>query len=101
MNHYDTLVADKIWASDEVMPSGDQAHNQKAPPNWFHEHVEYAAELYGLERGLPENVSDKEYTIFVIDNEGGSHTFAVRVRRQLVAYATKSHRSTDGGCRTG
>jgi hypothetical protein len=72
-------LAVKIWAEDEPKPEGGKAHNTGAPPNWFKEDPEYAAELYGLERGLGE------YKVTVLDDDGSTHKFTVKVHQQLVA----------------
>lgn len=91
MHHkLNNLMANKIWASDEPMPSGDKAHGQTAPSGWFREPLVFAAELYGLERGIPEGMQEKTYTVFVLDNEGNTHTFTVQVRRELSARVIKT-----------
>jgi len=85
----------KVWASDESRPEGDKLSNiHSAPPNWFREEPVYAAELYGLERanvaamyGVPLD-GPRDYHVLVLDDQGVTHEFTVRVRHELVAHVT-------------
>lgn len=73
-----------IWASDEVPPSSlfNRGTCPAAPPHWFREEPAYAAELYGLERG------PGQYVIYIIDAEGASHRFDVKVQQTIEALVT-------------
>jgi hypothetical protein len=87
----------KIWASDEARPEGDKLSNlTSAPPNWFHEELDYAVELYGLERhlldtqrGVPEAKRPKRYEVFVLDDEGNTHEFTANVATKYVVRVSR------------
>lgn len=81
-------LAMKIWCpDDEPVPEG-LTNLTTAPPNWFREDPEYAAELYGLERGAPKG--SVEYRVHVLDTQGQLHVFQVKVGLQLEANVRKA-----------
>jgi len=59
-------VCVKIWHSEETRPEGlfNRETLPDAPPNWFREDLEYAAELFALELG-------QDCCVSVIDDRGG------------------------------
>lgn len=76
-------IAAKVWAYDEPEPEGlfNKATCPEAPPNWFREEPEYAAELYALERGTHRGARTA-YKINVLDEDGKLHRFEVEVAWQ-------------------
>ncbi len=77
-------VAAKVWGpGEQEPPDGVLTHLTSAPPNWFREDPEYAAELYALERGIGDRCMPDEYQVLVRDTDGALHAFAVRPRMEL------------------
>lgn len=83
-------AAAKVWCpDDEPEPEGlfNKATCPDAPPHWFAEDPGYAAELYGLERGLVTlGGPSKEYNVHVIDGRGVLYKFKVKVGHELTAH---------------
>ena len=99
----------KIWCpTDESEPEGlfNKASCPHAPPNWFREEPELAAELYALERfgrsnGVcpvfgagcgtdaqrcaSEHLPPAERTVHVLDDSRTLHKFIVKVGYELIA----------------
>lgn len=68
-------VCVKVWSPDtEPRPRGlfNKSTCPKAPPHWFKEEPEYAAELFGLE-------TRKSGRVHVLDSDGRLHMFEVEV----------------------
>jgi hypothetical protein len=75
-------VATKVWAEDESVPVG--VTNLKTCPGgpsggWLRESPEYAAELYGLERGVGK------YRVHVLDDSAIETVYDVEVVRDIRA----------------
>lgn len=78
-------VCAKIWDPDrEREPHGlfNQETCPEAPPRWFEEEPEYAAELFGME-------TKRSGTLSVLDTEGRLHRIRVEVSRELHAEARR------------
>lgn len=75
------ILAAKVWTSKEPEPEGlfNKAMCPAAPPNWFREDPEYAAELFGLELGVGD------HTVNVLDTAGVHHRYDVSVAREIHA----------------
>jgi hypothetical protein len=56
-----------------------------APPKWFKEKVAFAAELFGLELGLPAGRTDWTRIVLCRDEEGRRHRFRVVTRQTIEA----------------
>jgi len=75
----------RVWAQDEAEPSDGMSNLTTAPKNWFRETPAYAAELYSLERWLPDtraSFEPIERVVYVRDDAGRLHKFDVRLRRE-------------------
>lgn len=81
----------KVWSPDDEAEPEGLSNLKSAPPNWFREEPQYAAELYGLERGNPNHGSvrggspSKTYRVHVLDDSGTLHKFNVKVAWTIVA----------------
>jgi len=75
----------KIWDPDRE-PKPEGLFNRKtcpeAPPRWFEEEPEYAAELFGLE-------TKRNGTLKIIDANGETHEIRVEVSREFHAETRK------------
>ena len=81
-------IAIKVWAFGDCEPPDGKGHNTDAPPHWFEEEPDLAAELYGLEIG------EGEHRIYVLDDEGQKHEFPVKVQLELHARVGEPRRCT-------
>lgn len=76
-------IATKVWCPAlEPQPKGlfNRSTCPHAPPGWFREEPEYAAELYALELG-----GEAERVIQVVDTIGAVFTFKVSTKREIRA----------------
>lgn len=80
-------IATKVWCpADEAEPEGlfNKASCPEAPPNWFREEPEVAAELYAMERHSGRHQT--EYEVLVRCDQGKLHKFTVKVGYELTAH---------------
>ena len=88
-------LTSKIWRTGRKEPEGDQMHDLSGaeasrlctPSDWFKEEPQTAAELYGLELGIPKDLDDITYRILVRDTDGILHVFRMHVTRTIEANA--------------
>ena len=74
------VLTEKVWCpTQEPMPEGlfNTTSCPEAPPHWFRECPELAAELYALE--IHKGKSEETYHVAVLDSTAARHTFTVRI----------------------
>jgi hypothetical protein len=80
------VMAIRCWRTGHPEPEGDSdLPTGTIPTHWFKEEPAFAAELYALECGIPNDKADITIPVSVRDERGVVRNFQVRLIRTIEA----------------